>query len=268
MSGRKERRRDDGLVPDVKERRGGQRGAAKRRNAARGRLARWLYRLALAALVVVAIPLCLTLVYAIPGVHPVSMLMLRDILTRHSYERRWTPLDEISPKLVRSVMTSEDARFCLHDGIDWRQMDHVISDALAGEETRGASTITMQSVKNLFLWNGRSFLRKALEAPLALYFDAVLPKRRIMEIYLNIAEWGPHLYGAEAAAEHYYKRPAADLSGRQAALMAVTLPNPRERNPARPSSEVRRLAAIIGRRARRAGQYDQCLEQTSRGKRL
>jgi monofunctional biosynthetic peptidoglycan transglycosylase len=156
---------------------------------------------------------------------------------------------------------SEDGQFCRHDGIDWQQMRMVVDDALAGEETRGASTITMQTVKNLFLWGGRSYLRKALEAPLALYFDAVLSKRRIMEIYLNVVRWGPGIFGAEAAAEYHFKRSAGRLSNRQAALLAVTLPNPYLRHPERPTPGLRRLAALIEHRtARYARSHVTCLD--------
>jgi monofunctional biosynthetic peptidoglycan transglycosylase len=231
-----------------------------RRGQASSGLRKWLQRLVIAVLVIAAIPACLTFVYAIPAVHPVSTLMLKDLLTGKGYDRRWRPLDEISPHLVHAVMMSEDGQFCNHDGIDWGELNGVIDDALAGEETRGASTITMQSVKNLFLWQGRSFIRKAIEAPLALYFDAVLSKRRIMEIYLNIVEWGPGIYGAEAAAQYHFKRSANDLSSRQGALLAVTLPNPEHRRPAHPDLGLRRLASLIQRRAARSGDYVGCLD--------
>jgi monofunctional biosynthetic peptidoglycan transglycosylase len=221
---------------------------------------KWLRRLVIAVLVIAAIPACLTFVYAIPGVHPISTLMLKDLLTGKGYDRRWVSLDEISPHLKYAVLMSEDGQFCNHHGIDWGELNSVIDDALAGEETRGASTITMQSVKNLFLWQGRSFIRKALEAPLALYFDAILSKRRIMEIYLNIVEWGPGVYGAEAAAEYHFKRSAADLTARQGALLAVTLPNPEHRHPAHPDLGLRRLASLILRRTARSGDYVKCLE--------
>lgn len=235
-------------------------GTRSRRGQASSGLRKWLLRLVLAVVLVAAVPACLTFVYAIPAVHPISTLMLKDLLTGKAYDRRWVPLDAISPHLVHAVMMSEDGQFCRHDGIDWGEMNAVIDDALAGEETRGASTITMQSVKNLFLWQGRSFIRKAIEAPLALYFDAILSKRRIMEIYLNIVEWGPGIYGAEAAAEYHFKRSARDLTARQGALLAVTLPNPEHRHPAHPDLGLRRLASLILRRTARSGDYAKCLE--------
>jgi monofunctional biosynthetic peptidoglycan transglycosylase len=131
---------------------------------------------------------------------------------------------------------------------------------MEGEKTRGASTIVMQTGKNLFLWPGRSYLRKALELPLALYIDLVLSKKRIMEIYLNIAEWGPGIYGIEAASQYRFGRPASALTRRQAALLAVTLPSPETRNPAKPTKGLSRLARIIERRARQAGAYIGCLK--------
>src|SRR5690606_27185984 len=133
---------------------------------------------------------------------------------------------------------------------DWRELNGVVSEALSGERPRGASTIPMQTVKNLFLWADRSVIRKILEVPLALYFDAVMPKRRTLEIYLNIAEWSPNIYGVEAAARHHFGRSSKDLTARQAALRAVTLPNPKGRTPARPSAGLNRLASVIENRAR------------------
>ena len=225
-----------------------------------GRAGRWLRRLAIVAAVVAALPFALTLLYAVPGIRPVSVPMAVDLVTLHGYDRRWTSLDEIGPNAIHAVMMSEDGQFCAHGGIDWGEMRGVIDDALAGASPRGASTITMQTVKNLYLWLGRSYLRKALELPLALYVDLVLPKRRIMEIYLNIAEWGPGIYGVEAAAQHYFGRSARDLSRRQAALLAVTLPDPVGRNPARPSSGLSRLAVRVQARAEKAGAYVECLK--------
>jgi monofunctional biosynthetic peptidoglycan transglycosylase len=134
-----------------------------------------------------------------------------------------------------------------------------VAEVVDDDAPRGASTITMQTVKNLFLWPSRSYVRKAMEVPLAYYADLVLGKRRVMEIYLNVAEWGPGIFGAEAAARHYFDRAAADLSAGQAALMAAALPNPAERDPAHPSRHMRRIAEIIARRAAAAGDYVGCL---------
>lgn len=224
------------------------------------RVGRWMWRAFIALVVLAAVPAVLTFVYLPPFVHPVSTLMLRDLVTLNGYDRRWVAIDDVAPVLVHSVIMSEDGQFCSHQGIDWGELNAVIEEAMAGETTRGASTIPMQTVKNLFLWQGRSFLRKALEAPLAVYFDAAVPKKRIMEIYLNIVEWGPGIYGIEAAAQHYFGRSARDLGRRQAALLAVTLPNPLERNPAKPGPGLKRLASVIERRAARSGDYVRCVE--------
>lgn len=226
----------------------------------RGRLIVWLRRLVLAVVLVALLPAVLTLLYLSPSVHPISTLMMKDLVLLRGYERDWTPLDAFGDRLVHSVMMSEDGQFCAHKGIDLGEMRVVLEDFFAGEETRGGSTITMQTVKNLYLWHGRSYLRKAIELPYAVYLDLVMPKRRIMEIYLNIAEWGPGIYGAEAAAQHHFGRSTDELSARQAALLAVTLPNPLERDPANPGPRLNRLAATIERRANVAGDYVGCLQ--------
>ena len=235
------------------------RGLAGKRRRRRHGVAAWLRRLLIAALVLAGAPAVLTLIYLAPAIHPVSTLMMKDVVLLRFYERTWRPLEEISPRLVNSVMMSEDGQFCSHHGIDLGEFRAVLDDFIAGEATRGGSTITMQTVKNLYLWHGRSYVRKALELPYAIYMDLVMPKRRIMEIYLNIAEWGPGIYGAEAAAQHHFGRSAGNLTARQAALLAVTLPNPRVRTPGKPSAALNRLANTIERRANHAGGYNHCV---------
>ena len=205
-------------------------------------------------------PLALTFLYTLPAVHPVSTLMAKDLATFDGYDRRWVAIEDIAPVLLHSVIMSEDGQFCSHRGIDWKELNLVIDDALAGEATRGASTIPMQTVKNLFLWSGRSVIRKLMEAPLAIWFDAVVSKKRIMEIYLNIAEWGPGIYGIEAAAQHHFGRPASELTRRQAALLAATLPNPIARNPADPGPGLQRVASTVENRASKAGAYVKCVQ--------
>ena len=203
----------------------------------------------------------LIVLYRSPSIHPVSTLMVRDLVLRRDYQRDWVDFDAISPALVQSVLVSEDGQFCFHQGIDWNALDLVIDDALEGERTRGASTIAMQTVKNLFLWRGRSYVRKALEILLAMIVDVAWSKRRTMEIYLNVAEWGPGIYGIEAASRHYFGVSPAQLSRRRAAYLAVALPNPRQRNPAKPSRGLSRLAVIVERRARQSGAYIKCLDE-------
>ncbi|HEY4193736.1 MAG TPA: transglycosylase domain-containing protein [Mesorhizobium sp.] len=221
---------------------------------------RWMRRGIVAALVLAAIPAVLTILYLPYFVHPVSTLMLKDLATFSGYDRRWVSIDDVAPVLAHSVIMSEDGQFCFHRGIDLAELKGVVGDAMQGEATRGASTITMQTVKNLFLWSRpMASARKLVELPLAVYFDAVMSKRRIMEIYLNVAEWGPGIYGIEAAAQHHFGVSANRLTRRQAALLAVTLPNPIARNPSKPGHGLRRLAGLIERRAARSGAYVGCL---------
>ncbi|MEQ1940827.1 transglycosylase domain-containing protein [Mesorhizobium sp. VNQ89] len=222
---------------------------------------RWLRRALWVVAILILAPVVLTILYIPSFVHPVSTLMIKDLVTLQGYDRRWVPLDEIAPVLMNSVVMSEDGQFCSHYGIDLAELKLVIDDAISGEKPRGASTITMQTVKNLYLWHRPlETVRKVVELPLAIYVDLVMPKRRIMEIYLNIAEWGPNIYGIEAAAQHYFGKSAKNLTPRQAALLTVALPNPITRNPAKPGPGLRRLANLIERRASRAGGYVDCLQ--------
>lgn len=209
---------------------------------------------------VFGIPLILLMIYRIEAVKPVSTLMIRDALIGPGAKREWVELDAMSPHIPRSVMMSEDGLFCSHGGVDWAALNQVIDDALDGERTRGASTITMQLVKNLFLWPQRSFVRKGLEIPYAMMAELILSKRRIMEIYLNIVELDAGVFGVGAASRHYFKGSAGKLGPRNAARLAVTLPNPKSRNPANPSRQLRSLAATIQSRARASGAYITCLE--------
>ena len=212
----------------------------------------------LLCILIVALPLVLVPLYTV--VPPISTLMLKDLATFKGYERNWVSYDDISSRGVYSVMVSEDARHCVHNGVDWIEMRKAWNSIKAGGRGRGASTITMQTVKNLFLWNSRSFIRKAVELPLALYADLIWSKRRTLEIYLNIAEWDEGVYGIDAAARHYFNVPASKLTRRQSALLAVSLPSPIKRNPAKPTRGLNRLANKIVARARAAGPYVGCLK--------
>ena len=218
-----------------------------------GRIWRIAWRVAVVAAL---IPAIMVPVYRF--VPPISTLMFVDWVVRGGrIERTWVPLDAISPSLVASVVMSEDGKFCSHNGVDWEELSKVLERS--ADRPRGASTIAMQSVKNLFLWPSRSYLRKGAEMPMALYADLIWGKRREMEIYLNVAEWGPGIFGAEAAARHYFRRAAKDLTTGQAALLAATLPNPAERDPAKPTAGLQSLAATIAANARIAGAYIDCL---------
>jgi monofunctional glycosyltransferase len=191
--------------------------------------------------VLLALPYLLAPLYR--AGHPVSTLMAWRWLGGKPVSRQWIDLHAMSPYLPRSVVAAEDAKFCIHHGIDWDALNDVIEDAEEGEVTRGGSTITQQVAKNLFLWQGRSIVRKALEFPLALWIDFVLPKQRILEIYLNIAELGPSgQFGVNAGAEYAFGRPASSLTPREAALLASILPNPIKRSARNPGPGVRRLA--------------------------
>ncbi|MGL4489907.1 MAG: monofunctional biosynthetic peptidoglycan transglycosylase [Rhizobiaceae bacterium] len=210
-------------------------------------------------MILALLPVALMLIYAIPVIQPVSTLMLKDLVTFKGYDRQWVYIEDISPVLIHSVMMSEDGQFCTHSGVDWKAVNQVIDDAMEGEPSRGASTIPMQSVKNLYLWSSRSVIRKAIELPYALVADLIWSKKRMMEIYLNIAEWGPGIYGIEAAAQYHFKTSAKKLTARQASLLAVSLPNPILRNPAKPSRGLNRLAKVNERRAAQAGGYVECV---------
>ena len=256
---RKDGRRHLDIVPETRADTVNSEADAGGKDGWMTRLRRNWRRIVLAAVAFAALPYVLIVLYTIDFVRPISTLMLRDLLLLRGYDRQWVEFEDISPNLVQAVMMSEDGQFCRHAGVDWGEMREVINEALAGEQTRGASTIPMQTAKNLFLWNGRSFLRKAMELPLAVVADFIWSKRRLMEIYLNIAEWGPGIYGIEAAAQHHFKVPAAKLSRRQAALLAVSLPNPYERNAGKPGRGLQRLARLIERRASGSGEYIKCL---------
>lgn len=221
-------------------------------------------RLILAALaVLVAIPLLLTPAYLV--IDPISVPMLERYLTGRPVVRHWRDIDAISDRLKASVILSEDGQFCRHPGVDFSALRAEVDNMLAGRPVRGASTITMQVARNLFLTNDQSHLRKALEVPLALYIDLVLPKQRIMEIYLNIAEWGPAgEFGVAAGAERAFGREPQNLDWRTASLLTVALPNPLVRNPARPNAGLSRIAGIVEDRARRYGQRAACVGENGR----
>jgi monofunctional biosynthetic peptidoglycan transglycosylase len=221
------------------------------------RFARILILLVLAVLL---LPYLVTPLYSVG--HPVSTLMAWRWLKGAPVSRQWIDFNRLSPALPRSVVASEDARYCSHRGIDWDAVRDVIDDAEDGELTRGGSTITQQVAKNLFLWQGRSFVRKALEFPLALWIDLVLGKQRVLEIYLNIAEWGPAgQFGAEAGAQYAFGHSASNVSPREAALMAAILPNPLRRSARSPGPGVRRLTAIYVARAQ-SSELRHCWRET------
>jgi monofunctional biosynthetic peptidoglycan transglycosylase len=189
------------------------------------------------------------------------MPMIWRFVTGSRVEHIYAPLSRIAPSLPLTVIIAEDGSFCRNRGVDIgaiREALHQADDDL--QEARGGSTITQQTVKNLFLWQGRSFIRKALEVPLALWMNLVLPKRRVLEIYLNIAEWGPNgEFGAEAGARYAFGKPARDLTPREAAELTAILPNPVHRSARVPNLQLRKLAGLYERRAAAHPALDACI---------
>jgi monofunctional biosynthetic peptidoglycan transglycosylase len=167
------------------------------------------------------------------------------------YQKRYVfvPLSQISPNLQHAVIAAEDGRFFQHNGFDWHEMQIAAEEDLEGERTRGASTLTQQLVKNLFFGTNRSILRKAAEASLVPVAELVLGKQRILELYLNVVEWGPGIYGAESACRIYYGVPARNVGREQAARLAAVLPGPLKRRPDR----MNRYSAIILNRMQQTG---------------
>ncbi|MGE0005959.1 MAG: monofunctional biosynthetic peptidoglycan transglycosylase [Parvibaculaceae bacterium] len=221
----------------------------------------WPRRIATVALIVALWPLAMTFVYAVLP-PPASNLMIIRLLNGNGLAYDWVSLDRISPYLPIAVVASEDQRFCSHDGVDWIEFGDVLDEATDGDgegPIRGASTISMQTAKNLFLWDGRNPLRKVLELPLAYWMDLVWTKRRMIEVYLNIVEWAPGVYGAEAASRYHFRKPAARLTRREAALLAAVLPNPIKRRAGKPSKRVSRTADRIMARMNVMGPYVTCL---------
>jgi monofunctional glycosyltransferase len=222
-----------------------------------------LRRLAIiVAIVVVAlilVPYAIAPLYRV--IDPVSTPMLWRWATGARVERTIVPLGRIASALSLIVIVAEDGSFCHNRGIDLGAIREALlqSDDDIGE-SRGASTITQQTAKNLFLWPGHSVVRKVFEIPLALWINLVLPKRRILEIYLNIAEWGPDgQFGVEAGARFAFGKPARDLTSREAAELASILPNPARRSARAPSALVRRLAGLYERRAMDYPGLDACI---------
>lgn len=222
-------------------------GERTRKRAKRRRNYPWLRRIA-RILVILAAAVLLSIVAFRFVNPPITSVMLFNKLKGSTVRQEWVPLAEISPELRRAVIASEDGQFCNHPGVDLAAIRDAIreSGGLAG--ARGASTIPMQTAKNLYLWNGRSYVRKAIEAPLAVLMSVLWPKPRMMEVYLNVAQFGPGTFGAEAASRRYFGKSAANLTRREAVLLAVALPNPGYRNPARPSARMLRIAKVVERR--------------------
>ena len=222
-------------------------------------LRRSLFAAAIIVLVLLALPYLIAPLYRF--VQPVSTPMLWRWATGKPVERIVVPIGRISPTLPIAVIVAEDGTFCRNRGIDLGALREAVEEADDNiGVARGGSTITQQTAKNLFLWNGRSFVRKVLEIPLAIWLNLVLPKRRVLEIYLNIAEWGPNgEFGAEAGARWAFGKSARELTPLEAAELAAVLPNPVRRSARTPNGLVRRLAALYERRAAAHPAFDACV---------
>lgn len=183
--------------------------------------------------------------FVLPPATP--LMLIRSLANGHMVWQQGIPMERVAPALIRSVLVAEDSGFCLHRGVDLAAVEVALQDYRESGRLRGASTISMQVARNLFLWTGGGAVRKALEIPLALALDALWPKRRILELYLNIAEWGPGVFGVEAAARYHFGVAAQQLSPAQAAHLAAVLPSPLRWSPARPSAYVQRRARFIER---------------------
>ena len=205
-----------------------------------------------------AAPYPLMLVYRFVD-PPISALMLRNMLLGRRIDQTWVDFQDISPNLSRAVLLAEDAAFCRHAGVDWNAVGEALDEFQDGDKPRGASTLPMQTAKNLFLWPEQNYLRKALEVPLAYFMSFVWPKQRVIEIYLNIAEWGPGVYGAEAAARYHFGTSAASLSRSEAALLAAALPSPRKRDAGSPSPQLQSIASRIEGRVEREAADASCI---------
>jgi monofunctional biosynthetic peptidoglycan transglycosylase len=205
----------------------------------------------------VAVFFALVALYAFAD--PISTLVLARTLEGRPYQRIPVRLGAVAPAAIAAVIASAHATFCANDGVDWGALSQVLAAARESGPSRGASTLTMQTAKNLFLWPGRSVLRKGLEIPMALVLGKLWPKRRVMEVYLDIAEWGDGTFGIEAAARRYFHKSATALDAREGALMATALPNPYARDPAHPKPFQRRRAAEIMSRAAAHPEALKCL---------
>lgn len=221
------------------------------------RLSRWFLK-ALGVLFVVQIFLVALFSVVNP---PTDYYMLAETNRLGSIRQEWVPIERISPHMARAVVAAEDANFCRHWGLDMGAIRKVIDQG--GKRLRGASTISQQLAKNLFLWPGRSWLRKALEAETTLLIEAFWTKRRILEVYLNIVEFDEGVFGVQAASKRYFGIDAADLSLSQAARLAVVLPDPKRRSAAHPTARLRKHAAAVmdGARTIAADGRDLCFRE-------
>ena len=185
-----------------------------------------------------------------PSITPLMLIRYFENDKNIGIKKEWKNFDEISPNVFRACIAAEDARFFSHDGIDWKAVENAqkYNEIHKGKKVHGASTISMQTAKNTYLWNGRNFLRKGLEAYFTILIEAVWDKKRILEIYVNIIEWGNGIYGIEAASQKYFNKSAQNLTKKEAALLAAILPNPRKYSAKNPSKYIQKQANSIQQR--------------------
>jgi monofunctional glycosyltransferase len=191
---------------------------------------------------------------------PITPVMAVEKLRGHTLRHQWLPLRDMSPQLPLAAIASEDGQFCTHWGVDLGAVKDAIKEGGGLGAVRGASTIPMQTAKNLYLWSGRSYVRKAIEVPLAYAMSLLWSKARMMEVYLNVAQFGPGIFGVEAASRYYFHKSAADLTRHEAVLLVAALPNPRFRNPARPSRRMLLVTRAVEQRLPIMFQRTGCLE--------
>ena len=191
---------------------------------------------------------------------PITPVMAVEKLRGHTLRHQWLPLKDMSPQLPLAAIASEDGQFCTHWGVDLGAVKDTIKEGGGLGAVRGASTIPMQTAKNLYLWSGRSYVRKAIELPLAALMSVLWSKARMMEVYLNVAQFGPGIFGVEAASRYYFHKSAADLTRHEAVLLVAALPNPRFRNPARPSRRMLLVTRAVEQRLPIMFQRTGCLE--------
>ena len=220
---------------------------------------RRMFRIAFMLLILsIAAPPALVLVYrdfAPPG----TLLMVFRLFEGEGIRKEWKPLEKISRHMPAAVIVMEDNLFCEHDGFDWAAIFEAAADQVRGEgAVRGGSTISQQTSKNVFLWPGRTFVRKGMEVPFTYMIEWAWGKRRIMEVYLNVIEWGPGIYGVEAASRHYFGKSAGRLTRREAALLAAILPNPRRWSASNPTTRIKRRANMAMARMKDIGLLAAC----------
>lgn len=214
------------------------------RSMARSGTSRWRRVWLALLLIIVGVPVSGVLLFAIVPPTP-TLLMLQQAVRGQGLDYRWRGLNAISPHLVDAVIAAEDAGFCSHRGFDLKAIEKALDHNADGGRLRGGSTISQQTAKNVFLWPSRDWIRKGLEAGYTVLIETVWGKRRIMEVYLNVVEWAPGVYGAQAASRHWFGKDARSLTRTEAARLAAILPSPRRYEAAAPGPYVRRRAARI-----------------------